>query len=299
MSPAVPAATPVGLCVVDKPAGWTSHDVVARCRRLLGTRKVGHSGTLDPMATGVLVLGVGPATRLLQFLSGLDKDYEAEFLLGVETDTLDADGSVTATHDTPVDPDDLIRASRDLVGAIDQIPPMVSAVKIDGVPLHRRARAGEVVERRARRVTVDRLDLEPTGDADRWRARVTCSSGTFVRVLAADLGHAVGSGAHLTALRRTRVGPFAIDEAVPLDEVAPEVLLPPAAIARVLEAAPVDAAVAAEVHHGRVLGRDRLGAVPPGSPGPWAVLDPDGDLLAVYRDHGEGRVKPVVVLARQ
>ena len=299
MSPAVPAATPVGLCVVDKPAGWTSHDVVARCRRLLGTRKVGHSGTLDPMATGVLVLGVGPATRLLQFLSGLDKDYEAEFLLGVETDTLDADGSVTATHDTPVDPDDLIRASRDLVGAIDQIPPMVSAVKIDGVPLHRRARAGEVVERRARRVTVDRLDLEPTGDADRWRARVTCSSGTFVRVLAADLGHAVGSGAHLTALRRTRVGPFAIDEAVPLDEVAPEVLLPPAAIARVLEAAPVDAAVAAEVHHGRVLGRDRLGSVPPGSPGPWAVLDPDGDLLAVYRDHGEGRVKPVVVLARQ
>jgi tRNA pseudouridine55 synthase len=289
--------SPVGFCVVDKPTGWTSHDVVARCRRLLGTRKVGHSGTLDPSATGVLVLGVGPATRLLQFLTGLDKDYEAEFVLGVETDTLDADGRVVATHDVTVPPELVRSAAAAFVGEIDQVPPMVSAVKIDGVPLHRRARAGEVVDRPARRVTVDRFDVESTGDPDRFRAAVTCSSGTFVRSLAADLGHAVGSGAHLTALRRTRVGPFTLDEATSLEQVEPDVLLPPSAIGRLLPSVTVDGVLAAEVGHGAVVDRDRFDSSD--GDGPWAVLDPAGDLLAVYRQHTGGRVKPVVVLARQ
>jgi tRNA pseudouridine55 synthase len=294
------AGSPVGLCVVDKPAGWTSHDVVARCRRLLGTRKVGHSGTLDPMATGLLVLGVGPATRLLQFLSGLDKDYDAEFVLGVETDSLDADGEVVATHDTIVDPAAVERAAAGLRGEIDQIPPMVSAIKVDGVPLYRRARAGEEVERTARRVHVGRFEVEPTEDPHRWRASVTCSSGTYVRVLAADIGHAVGSGAHLSSLRRTRVGPFTIDEATPLDAVDPAILLPPSALSRVLSAVSVDPDTAIAVGHGKVLERSEI--VPEGfadHPGPWAVLDPDGDLIAVYQPHTSGRVKPVVVLSRQ
>jgi tRNA pseudouridine55 synthase len=201
-----PAAAPVGICVVDKPAGWTSHDVVARCRRLLGTRKVGHSGTLDPMATGVLVLGVGPATRLLTFLSGVDKDYDATIRFGVETDSLDADGEVVATHDTPVRADAVLAAAAAMRGESDQVPPMVSAVKVDGVRLHERARAGEEVERPSRRIRVERFDVTPTDDPLVWHAAVSCSSGTYVRVLAADLGHAVGSGAHLTALPRQGAG---------------------------------------------------------------------------------------------
>ncbi len=295
----IPSPTgPVGFCVVDKPSGWTSHDVVARCRRLLGTRKVGHSGTLDPMATGVLVLGVGPATRLLTFLSGVDKDYLATIRLGVETDTLDADGEVVATHDTAVGPDAVRAAAAALTGALDQVPPMVSAVKVDGVRLHERARAGEVVDRPARSVQVDRFDVSPTDDPLVWRADVSCSSGTYVRVLAADLGHAVGSGAHLTSLRRTRVGPFTLDDAVPLDDVEPDRLLPPGAISRVLATVQVDAGTAIDVGHGKVLDAGRLGpeSSDPSAEGPWAVLDPSGDLLAVYQRHRSGTVKPAMVL---
>lgn len=304
MTDGAPAAAPVGICVVDKPAGWTSHDVVARCRRLLGTRKVGHSGTLDPMATGVLVLGVGPATRLLTFLSGVDKDYEATIRFGVETDSLDADGEVVVTHDTPVRADAVLAAAADLRGESDQVPPMVSAVKIDGVRLHERARAGEEVERPSRRIRVDRFDLTPTDDPLVWRAAVSCSSGTYVRVLAADLGHAIGSGAHLTALRRTRVGAFTLDEAVPLDDVDPTRLLAPSALARVLPTVEVDESTAVDVGHGKVLERTRLvaaadaGAGAGAGDGPWAVLGPSGDLLAVYQPHRGDRVKPAMVLGR-
>jgi tRNA pseudouridine55 synthase len=293
-----PAAAPVGICVVDKPAGWTSHDVVARCRRLLGTRKVGHSGTLDPMATGVLVLGVGPATRLLTFLSGVDKDYDATIRFGVETDSLDADGEVVATHDTPVRADAVLAAAAAMRGESDQVPPMVSAVKVDGVRLHERARAGEEVERPSRRIRVERFDVTPTDDPLVWHAAVSCSSGTYVRVLAADLGHAVGSGAHLTALRRTRVGAFTLDEAVPLDDVVPTRLLAPSELARVLPTVEVDESTAVDVGHGKVLERTRLGSGADGGDGPWAVLGPSGDLLAVYQSHRGDRVKPAMVLGR-
>jgi tRNA pseudouridine55 synthase len=292
---------PLGICVVDKPAGWTSHDVVARCRRLLGTRKVGHSGTLDPMATGVLVLGVGAATRLLTFLTGVDKDYEATIRFGVETDSLDADGEVVATHDAVVDPGAVVAAAVGFTGDIEQVPPMVSAVKVDGVRLHERARAGEVVERSARRVHVERFDLRPSEDPLVWHAAVSCSSGTYVRVLAADLGHAVGSGAHLSALRRTRVGPFTLDDAVALDDVSPAALLAPAVLSRVLPVVHVDAATATDVGHGKVLERARLllgDPAPDTGDGPWAVLGPDGDLLAVYQAHRGDRVKPAMVLGR-
>jgi tRNA pseudouridine55 synthase len=293
---------PNGLAVLDKPAGWTSHDAVARSRRLLGTRKVGHSGTLDPMATGVLVLGVGRSTRLLTFLSGLPKSYEATIRLGVETDSLDADGEVTAVHEMePPSAEAISGATAALTGDLMQVPPMVSAVRVGGRRLHEIAREGREVQRSARPVTVHRFDVAPTDDPTVLRAVVECSSGTYVRVLAADLGHALGGGAHLAGLRRTSVGPFALDEACALDDLGPDALLAPSAITRVMAAARVDGATAADVGHGKVLPVDRLGpgaAADGGAPqGPWAVLGPTGDLLAVYRPHGPGSAKPVIVVA--
>ena len=296
MTDAAPA-NPIGLCVVDKPATWTSHDVVARCRKLLGTRKVGHSGTLDPMATGVLVLGVGAATRLTTYLTGLDKVYRARIRFGAETDSLDADGTVTAHHEMTVERDAVVAAAARLTGEIDQVPPMVSAIKIDGRRLHELAREGVEVERPARRVRVDRFELQPTDDPLVWDAEVACSSGTYVRVLAADLGHLLGGGAHLVALRRSSVGPFTLDDAVPLDAVEPGTLLPAATIDRVLTSCAVDESVAVDVGHGKVMDRARLG-VPAGAAGPWAVLDGQGELLAIYVAHHGTTVKPGMVLAR-
>jgi tRNA pseudouridine55 synthase len=298
---------PDGVAVVDKPAGWTSHDVVARARRLLGTRKVGHAGTLDPGATGVLLLGVGRATRLLRFLSELPKSYVGEVVLGVETSTLDDEGEVTATHDMAgTGLDDVRAAASAFVGEIDQVPPMVSAIKVGGRRLHELARAGEEVERAPRRVTVHSLTVEPVaGDPAAFRIEVTCSSGTYVRSLAADIGTALGGGAHLRRLRRTSVGPFAVSESVQLDDLAPDRLLPPVAALRgrpcvVLD----DPGLVAAVGYGKVLHDGALGVGAgtgdrdePDADGPWAVVGPDGALLAVYQRHGPGRVKPAVVLA--
>jgi tRNA pseudouridine55 synthase len=283
---------PDGVVVIDKPAGWTSHDVVAKLRGVLGTRKIGHSGTLDPPATGVLVLGVGAATRLLRFLTVLPKAYVGEIVLGVETTTLDAAGVVTAVHDMDAVTDERVRAAAAaLTGDIEQVPPMVSAVKVGGRRLHELAREGKEVTREPRPVTVSRFDVEPLHDEPGvWRATVECSSGTYVRSLAADLGTALGGGAHLRALRRTAVGGFGLDDASTIE--AP-VLRPVADAVAHLPAVVADPDLAAEVAHGRVFDHERLG-VTPGS-GPWAVLDPDGWLLAVYEDHGE-RTKPAVVV---
>jgi len=292
-----PGAAPIGLAVIDKPAGWTSHDVVARSRRLLGTRKVGHSGTLDPMATGVLVLGVGPATRLLRFLSGLPKSYEALIRFGSETDSLDADGRVTVTHDMAVPAPNAVRAAAStLTGELLQVPPMVSAKKVDGTRLHELARRGEVVERAPVPIAVHRFDVEPTADPMAYVAHVECSAGTYVRVLASDLGHALGGGAHLGALRRTAVGPFGLGEAVSLDELDAGALLAPSAICRILDHVEVDDAAATDIGHGKVLERGRLG-LGDTAEGPWAVLDADGGLIAVYEAHRGTTVKPALVLS--
>lgn len=272
-----------GLSVVDKDAGWTSHDVVAKSRGILGTRKIGHSGTLDPSATGVLLLGVGTVTRLLRFLSVLPKSYTAEVVLGVETNTLDAAGDVTATHAMSVTLDEVRAAAVALTGEILQVPPMVSAVQVGGKRLHELARQGIEVEREPRPVTVHRFDVEPTGDPLVYRIEVDCSSGTYVRSLAADLGAALGGGAHLRALRRTAIGPFTDAVAHPLDD---QVLLPP---------------LAAVAHLPRLaVARDRVavGGVVPGDAaegdGPWAVVDGD-ELLAVY-ERSRDRIKPAVVV---
>ncbi|MHB1137305.1 MAG: tRNA pseudouridine(55) synthase TruB [Microthrixaceae bacterium] len=279
---------------MDKPSGWTSHDVVGRLRRILGTPRVGHAGTLDPMATGVLVVGVGAATKLLTFITGVDKTYEAVIAFGTETDSLDADGTVTATHDMgEPDPSAVRSAAAELTGPILQVPPMVSALRVDGRRLHELAREGIEVERAPRPVTVHRFDVRPTADPLRWEATVECSSGTYVRTLAADLGHALGGGAHLAALRRTAVGPFTLDEATPVES---PVLLAPTEGVRHLAGVDVDDELADSVRHGRVLDLDRLAVT---GTGPWPLCTAAGDLLAVYEPFDDGRAKPAVVLSTQ
>ena len=269
----------------------TSHDVVDRVRRTLGERRVGHSGTLDPDATGLLLVGVGSVTRVLRFLTELPKTYTGEVVLGVETSTLDAGGEVTARHE--MSPVDVAHARRvvaeHLTGPIQQVPPMVSALKVGGRRLHELAREGIEVERAPRPVTVHRFDVDSTGDPDVLAVEVQCSSGTYVRTLAADLGRLLGGGAHLRNLRRTAIGSFSVAEARPLDAVE---LLPPPAAMRDYASVTVDEATAALVATGRVL--DAFAEAEAGA-GPWAVLGPDGALLAVYEAF-RGQAKPAVVL---
>ena len=285
-------ATTHGLAVVDKPTGVTSHDVVGMVRRRFGERQVGHGGTLDPDATGVLVVAVGMATRLLRFVERTQKEYTGEVVLGASTDTLDAAGVVTATYDmSTVTVEDARRVvAEHLRGPISQIPPMVSAIRVDGRRLHELAREGIEIERRPRPVSVERFDVWATADPLVLRIEVECSAGTYIRSLAADLGTLLGGGAHLRGLRRTRVGSFTIDEAANPDDC---VLLPVEAAVRTLERVDVDETTAALITNGRVLPR-WAGA------GPWAVFGDDGTrLLAVYepfRDASGDVAKPAVVL---
>lgn len=281
-----------GIAVVDKPAGVTSHDVVGMLRLRFSERRVGHAGTLDPSATGVLVVGFGHVTRLLRFVVDGTKSYTGDVVLGVETDSLDADGTVTARHDhAPVELHAARRIVADhLLGDIEQTPPMVSALKIDGRRLHALAREGIEVARAPRPVRVDRFDV--TGsyiDADGRQVlsvEVDCSAGTYVRTLAADLGRLLGGGAHLRALRRTAVAPFTIAEAAPPDEC---VLLDPIDAVRALTSVVVDAGMEQKIGVGTVLPR-------PDGAGPWAMVTADGRLLAVYEAHHPGTAKPSVVI---
>lgn len=284
-----------GLVVVDKEPGWTSHDVVARCRRVFGQRRVGHAGTLDPDATGVLLVGLGRATRLLRFLTPLPKSYMADIVLGAATSTLDASGEVTATYDMTSVTAGMVRdAAAALTGEIEQVPPMVSAVKVGGRRLHELARQGVEVERAARPVTVTRFDTVP--DPERpgvYRAEIECSSGTYVRVLAADLGIALGGAAHVANLRRTRIGSFGRSDMRPLSMIGPDAVLTPAQALRDLDFLTADAVAGDAVRRGLPLDRVPLGAA---GNGPWAVVDERGSLLAVYETTGTDRIRPVVVL---
>jgi tRNA pseudouridine55 synthase len=291
-----------GLAVIDKPAGMTSHDVVARCRRIFGQRRVGHAGTLDPDATGVLVVGLGQVTRLLQWVTGLPKSYEGEVVCGLSTSTLDAAGEVTGRWDmSACTLADARRVAATLTGRIDQVPPMVSAIKIGGRRLHELAREGVEVDRPPRRVEVTRFDVGevvapeavPDGGGPVWAITVDCSSGTYVRSLAADLGTGLGGGAHLRNLRRTALGPWTAALATPLDDLGTGAVKPAAEALPGLVHHVADGQWGVAVRHGRVLDRDDLGLV---GAGPWAVVDPGGVLLAVYEEHGGRKVKPVVVL---
>jgi tRNA pseudouridine55 synthase len=288
-----------GLVVVDKPPGMTSHDVVSRCRRLFGQKRVGHAGTLDPDATGVLLVGLGRATRLMQYMSGLPKSYEAEVVLGVATSTLDSAGDVTGRWDQRhVTLEGARQAAEAFVGAISQVPPMVSAVKIGGKRLHELARAGIEIDRPARQVTVSRFEVDEAGTDEAgpvFAVHIDCSSGTYVRVLAADLGAALGGGAHVRRLRRTAVGPWREGDATPLESLGVEQVLPPAAALPWLTPFGVGADVETDVRHGKVLARTYLGVT---GEGPWPIIGPSGELLAVYQPYGDQTAKPSVVLAQ-
>jgi tRNA pseudouridine55 synthase len=281
-----------GLLVVDKPGGMTSHDVVARIRRLTGTRRVGHAGTLDPMATGVLVIGLGRATRLLGHLSGRDKAYDATIRLGVTTTSDDADGSIVEERDASGVTDAALEAAmKRLVGELDQVPSSVSAVKVDGRRAYDRVRAGEEVDLAPRRVRVSEFRLVQRRGVD-LDVHVDCSTGTYVRALARDLGRALDVGAHLTALRRTRIGAFALETARTLDELADD-----------LQVLPLGDAVAATFPRWDAGSEDArrlaLGQrLPPTGlpPGPVGVFGPDGDVVALVEER-DGAVRPTVVFS--
>lgn len=287
-----------GTVVIDKPAGMTSHDVVGKLRKVLGERRIGHAGTLDPDATGVLVVGVGRATRLMQWVTGADKDYSCEVVLGSRTSTLDDSGEVLETFDmTAVSVDEARRVIREhLLGDIEQVPPMVSALKVDGKRLHEYAREGVEIERKARPVRVSRFDVDATPEQGVWKMFVTCSSGTYVRTLADDLGRLLGGGAHIRRLRRHRVGRFTESMCSSLE--APELLAEEEMVAH-LGRIDVDAETTARVMNGAMLPVDARFV----GEGPWRLHAPGGELLGVYErsgrktDAGVDLVKPAVVLS--
>lgn len=288
-----------GILLVDKPGGITSHDVVARARKALGTRKIGHAGTLDPMATGLLVLGVDAATRLLTFIVGLDKTYEATIRLGAATDTDDADGTVVSTTDAAsLDPTRIRDEIAKLTGEISQVPSRVSAIKVGGRRAYDIARAGEEVELAARTVTVSRFAVIAERRLDGFvdlDVVVDCTSGTYIRALARDLGEALGVGGHLTALRRTRIGPFEVEGAASVEVLADTSLLSPAdAAVPVLGAFPVSYEEARDLRHGKRLtgAADRL------ERSPAAAVDSDGALIGVVERRGAD-VKSVMNLPEE
>jgi len=291
---------PGGLVIVDKPAGWTSHDVVARIRKLAGTRKVGHAGTLDPMATGVLVVGVEKATRLLGYLALTDKEYAGTIRLGQTTDTDDADGAITSRVPAiNIGAGELQRAAAGLTGEISQVPPGVSAIKVGGKRSYQLARAGRAPELTPRTVTVSRLEIvavRPAGGVLDVDVDVRCSSGTYIRALARDLGLALGIGGHLTALRRTRSGPYLASQARTLDQLALEAEQPPGiALTSLADAAAaafprreLSAAEAQSLSHGGKLSPSGTG------PEPVAAFAPDGSLVALVTDSG-GQARSMAV----
>ena len=281
-----------GFLLIDKPAGITSQGLVGQLRKKFNERQVGHAGTLDPDATGLMLVGVGRATRLLTFLVGMDKTYEGELTFGARTDTLDAAGKVIETFDMPnfVSTDVESCITKNLTGDIMQIPPMVSAIRVEGKRLHQLAREGIEIERTPRAVTISRFDVKTTSDPHTWSFAIDCSSGTYIRSLADDLGKLMGGGAYLKTLRRTRVGPFGIGSAT---DVGHAVLSDPLAAVAHMARVQVDDSTKARVLHGSVLDQGDLFA----GDGPWAVCDLAGELLAIYEPHRESTVKPAVVIA--
>ncbi|MDR2620025.1 MAG: tRNA pseudouridine(55) synthase TruB [Propionibacteriaceae bacterium] len=286
---------PDGVIVVDKPAGLTSQAVVSRVKRALGVRKAGHAGTLDPMATGVLVVGIGRATRLLGYLSGHDKRYLATIRLGQATTTDDAEGEPLGEPTAAIGLEDatIAQAITGFMGDIEQVPSAVSAIKVAGKRAYALVRAGESVELKPRTVTVTRLDVitrRNIGNYVELDVDVECTSGTYIRALARDLGKTLNVGGHLTALRRTRVGVFSIDQAVALEDAVPMCLIPIAEVAKaVFPWVMLAAEEAAAVSYGRSIEV----SVPAD---PTAVFSPDGTLLALYRpDSRAGWAHPVAV----
>ena len=279
---------PDGLILIDKRPGITSHDVVDEVRHALGTRKVGHAGTLDPMATGLLVVGVGRATRLLRYFGELAKTYEGTVRLGEETDTLDADGVTVRTSKVDVSRAQLEAGAAGLVGDSTQVPPAYSAVKVGGRKLYEAARAGEVLEAPPRPIRVDAFDVRRFVEPD-FDFVLTCSGGTYVRRLVADLGRSLGCGAHLVRLRRTAIGPYRVEDAEPRPPVASGDLIGLDHAIRHLPHVDLTPEEAEAAGHGRILG-------PTGIEGPYGVYGPKDRLIGIYRDDG-AKARPEVILA--
>lgn len=278
-----------GLVIIDKPSGMTSHDVISILRKQLGERRIGHAGTLDPDATGVLLVGVGYVTRLLTFLSDLDKIYTGQIVLGASTSTLDSSGVVTARHDmSSITVEEIRRVvDENFVGAIKQVPPMVSALKVGGVRLHELSRQGVEVERVARDLTIHSFKVLGMTEPNVVDVQVHCSSGTYIRSLADDVGRALGGSAHLRNLRRISVGSFAQSECSHLGDV---VVHPPITAVRTMSRIIADEQMQAMIKHGRELERFDL-------PAPWLLVDETNSVLAVYEPSETGRAKPRVVMA--
>ena len=286
-----------GFLVIDKPSGVTSNQVVSRVRKATGVKKVGHAGTLDPMATGVLVLAIGKVTRLIRYLQEMPKEYLATAEFGVATDTLDAEGAVLSREPMDVSPEDVETAASRFVGTIHQVPPMVSALKHEGRRLYELAREGEVVEREARPVVIHELEILSVGPGPypEVEFRVVCGKGTYVRSLADDLAGVLGGVAHLTALRRTRTGSLSVTASLGLDELErwEDHLLTPSQALADMPTVEVTPDTAAGVSHGmRFLGGDMMAAP---EDIPYKVVNDDGRLIAVYRRVGE-QARPEVVL---
>lgn len=281
-----------GAFAIDKPAGMTSHDVVDEVRRRLHTKRVGHAGTLDPDATGVLLVGVGKATRFLSYAQASPKRYEACVRFGQSTTTQDASGDVVDSRPVGFDMDSLDAELRSFIGDIEQVPPMVSAVKIGGERLHVKARRGEVVERPSRHVTIYELQL--LDQALQERSEITldvrCSGGTYIRTLANDLGEALGCGAHLRSLRRTEAGGFSVTETIPLDAVSQDSLRPMSDVVRELPRFEADKEMAIAVSVGR-----SLPSTSDHPEGTAVAVISDGELLGVYRVSGDRLVADRVV----
>ncbi len=296
----------IGFLPMDKPGGWTSHDVVATVRRATGIKKVGHAGTLDPMATGLLVVAVGPVTRLIRFSQGAEKEYVATAVLGIATDSLDADGEEVSREPMDIDRAALEATLGGFIGEIEQVPPMVSALKVDGTRLHQLAREGKEVERQARSVVVhelELLDFRP-GTFPEMDLRIVCSTGTYIRSLADDIAVALGGRAHLSALRRTRIGAIEVAGAVDPDgltqQEAAAHLRDPLWGVSMLPRLVVGAEEAALVRNGRSLGRAGRTPASPSLPradeaGEVAIVDEEEHLLAVYRG-GPTTFTPEIVL---
>jgi len=294
------SGTPVapGIVLVDKEGGWTSHDLVAKARGIFNTRRVGHAGTLDPMATGLVILGVGGATRLLGYVSDAGKSYQGTISLGSTTNTDDADGEVLAS----ATPEDLAKVSDDqiatgvraLTGLIMQRPSNFSAIKVNGVRSYSRARAGEEFELTAREIHVEKfsiLDIRRSDGSIEVDVFVSCSSGTYIRALARDLGEALKVGGHLTALRRTSIGGFKIEDAVNIDQIAQRCIPLGEAAGRVLETRKVDLDEQTLLRNGRAI--FAIGKV-----GAYAALNTGGELVALLQEEGE-RAKPIAVFLEQ
>ena len=283
-----------GFAIIDKETGWTSHDVVAKARGIFGTKKIGHSGTLDPPATGVLILGLGKATRLLRFITDLPKEYEATMVIGAETSTLDAQGEVLRRTNNKPSLTELQAISKDFVGVINQIPPMVSAVKVNGKRLYEIAREGKEVTREPRKVKIHELSIADGPQSNVFTLKVKCGSGTYIRSLVADIAKKAGSMGHVGTLRRTAIGSHNEIEAAQLEKA---VIIKLTEGLKDYEMIQVNDTMRDRIKVGAVLRTEELS--PTKVHGPWAIVDSEQNLLAMYENFKNGTLKPAVVLPQE